>query len=149
MDGTHYNDYVNGYYSGNMGNFTQLAAGMNAQVTIQQPGDEITAEDLEDVSLLVISAPIKYEQNGIEATEENRFSNEFIDTVEAYVQDGGTVIVCGLADYQDGNEPGNNNEYTTYGQINKLLEGIGSTMKVNDDELIDQDENGGQPTGCT
>ena len=144
VDGTHYNDYVNGYYSGNMGNFTQLAAGMNAQVTIQQPGDEITAEDLEDVSLLVISAPIKYEQNGIEATEENRFSNEFIDTVEAYVQDGGTVIVCGLADYQDGNEPGNNNEYTTYGQINKLLEGIGSTMKVNDDELIDQDENGGQ-----
>ena len=144
VDGTHYNDYVTGYYSGNMGNFTQLAAGMNAQVTIQQPGDEITAEDLEDVSLLVISAPIKYEQNGIEATEENRFSNEFIDTVEAYVQDGGTVIVCGLADYQDGNEPGNNNEYTTYGQINKLLEGIGSTMKVNDDELIDQDENGGQ-----
>ena len=144
VDGTHYNDYVNGYYSGNMGNFTQLAAGMNAQVTIQQPGDEITAEDLEDVSLLVISAPIKYTQNGIEATAENRFSDEFINTVEAYVQDGGTVIVCGLADYQDGDEPGNNNEYTTYGQINKLLKGIGSTMEVNDDELIDQDENGGQ-----
>ena len=29
-------------------------------------------------------------------------------------------------------------------QINKLLEGIGSTIRVNDDELIDQDENGGQ-----
>ena len=144
VDGTHYNDYVNGYYSGNMGNFTQLAAGMNAQVTIQQPGDEITAKDLEDVSLLVISAPIKYTQNDITADESNRFSVEFISVVKDYVQNGGTVIVCGLADYQDGNEPGNNNEYTTYGQINKLLEGIGSTMKVNDDELIDQDENGGQ-----
>ena len=144
VDGTHYNDYVNGYYSGNMGNFTQLAAGMNAQVTIQQPGDEITAEDLEDVSLLVISAPIKYTQNGITADESNRFSGEFISVVKDYVQNGGTVIVCGLADYQDGNEPGDNYEYTTYGQINKLLEGIGSTMKVNDDELIDQDENGGQ-----
>ena len=144
VDGTHYNDYVNGYYSGNMGNFTQLAAGMNAQVTIQQPGDEITAKDLEDVSLLVISAPIKYTQNGITADESNRFSDEFISVVKDYVRNGGTVIVCGLADYQDGNEPGNNNEYTTYGQINKLLEGIGSTMKVNDDELIDQDENGGQ-----
>ena len=144
VDGTHYNDYVNGYYSGNMGNFTQLAAGMNAQVTIQQPGDEITAEDLEDVSLLVISAPIKYTQNGITADESNRFSDEFISVVKDYVQNGGTVIVCGLADYQDGNEPGDNYEYTTYGQINKLLEGIGSTMKVNDDELIDQNENGGQ-----
>ena len=144
VDGTHYNDYVNGYYSGNMGNFTQLAAGMNAQVTIHQPGDEITAEDLEDVSLLVISAPIKYTQNDITADESNRFSVEFISVVKDYVQNGGTVIVCGLADYQDGNEPGDNYEYTTYGQINKLLDGIGSTMKVNDDELIDQDENGGQ-----
>ena len=144
VDGTHYNDYVNGYYSGNMGNFTQLAAGMNAQVTIQQPGAPITAEDLADVSLLVISAPIKYTQNGVEATAENRFSDEFISVVKAYVQGGGTVIVCGLADYQDSNTPGTNNEYTTYTQINNLLEGIGSTMTVNDDELIDQDENGGQ-----
>ena len=144
VDGTHYNDYVTGYYSGNMGNFTQLAADMNAQVTIQQPGDPITAEDLEGVALLVISAPIKYAQNGVEATAENRFSDEFISVVEAYVQNGGTVIVCGLADYQDSNTPGTNNEYTTYTQINNLLEGIGSTMTVNDDELIDQDENGGQ-----
>ena len=144
VDGTHYNDYVNGYYGGNMGNFTQLAADMNAQVTIQQPGDPITAEDLEDVALLVISAPIKYDQNGIVADESNRFSDGFVDVVEAYVQGGGTLIVCGLADYQDGNDPGANYEYTTYGQINKLLEGIGSTMKVNDDELIDQEKNGGQ-----
>ena len=144
VDGTHYNDYVTGYYAGNMGNFTQLAADMNAQVTIQQPGDPITAEDLADVSLLVISAPIKYTQNGVEATAENRFSDEFISVVKAYVQGGGTVIVCGLADYQDSNTPGTNNEYTTYTQINNLLEGIGSTMTVNDDELIDQDENGGQ-----
>ena len=145
VDGTHWNDYVTGYYAGNMGNFTQLAADMNAQVTIQQPGDPITAEDLEGVALLVISAPIKYAQNGVEATAENRFSEAFIDVVEAYVQNGGTVIVCGLADYQDSNTPGTNNEYTTYTQINNLLEGIGSTMTVNDDELIDQDENGGQP----
>ena len=144
VDGTHYNDYVTGYYSGNMGNFTQLAADMNAQVTIQQPGDPITAEDLEGVALLVISAPIKYAQNSVEATAENRFSDEFISVVKAYVQSGGTVIVCGLADYQDGNDPGTNNEYTTYTQINSLLSGIGSTMQVNDDELIDQDENGGQ-----
>ena len=143
VDGTHYNDYVNGYYAGNMGNFTQLAADRNAQVTIQQPGDPITAEVLEDVSLLVISAPIKYDQNGIVADESNRFSDDFVAMVRDYVQGGGTVIVCGLADYQDKNN-NTDPDYTTYGQINKLLEGIGSTMKVNDDELIDQDENGGQ-----
>lgn len=144
VDGTHYNDYVNGYYAGNMGNFTELAAGMNAQVKIEPYGEEITAEDLEDVALLVISAPLKYDRDGLDANESNRFSDEFVDVVEAYVQGGGTVIVCGLADYQDGNEPGTNNEYTTYGQINKLLAGIGASIRVNDDELIDQDDNGGQ-----
>ena len=144
IDGTHYNDYVNGYYAGNMGNLTELAADMNAQVTIQQPDDPITAEDLKDVALLIVSAPIKYTQNGIEATAENRFSDEFVNIVKEYVQGGGTLIVCGLADYQDSDSPGTNNEYTTYTQINKLLSGIGSTMRVNDDELIDQDENGGQ-----
>ena len=40
VDGTHYNDYVTGYYSGNMGNFTALAAEMNAQVTVKQPGGD-------------------------------------------------------------------------------------------------------------
>ena len=143
VDGTHYNDYVTGYYSGNMGNFTELAADMNAQVTVKQPGEQITAGDLEGVSLLVISAPLKYDRDGLTANSGNRFSDEFIEAVKNYVQGGGTVIVCGLADYQDKNN-NTDPDYTTYGQINKLLEDIGATMRVNDDELIDQKENGGQ-----
>ena len=139
VDGTHYNDYVTGYYSGNMGNFTELAAGMNAQVTIKQFGESITAEDLEDVSLLIISAPLRYSRDGLTASKENLFSNEFVQMVGEYVRGGGTAIVCGLADYQDGS-----GDFTTYVQINKLLKEIGSTIRVNDDELIDQDENGGQ-----
>ncbi len=139
VDGTHYNDYVTGYYSGNMGNFTELAAGMNAQVTIKQFGESITAEDLEDVSLLIISAPLRYSRDGLTASEENLFSDKFVQMVGEYVKGGGTAIVCGLADYQDGS-----GDFTTYVQINKLLEGIGSTIRVNDDELIDQNNNGGQ-----
>ena len=139
VDGTHYNDYVTGYYSGNMGNFTELAAGMNAQVTIKQFGESITAKDLEDVSLLIISAPLRYSRDGLTASEENLFSDEFVQMVGEYVRGGGTAIVCGLADYQDGS-----GDFTTYVQINKLLKEIGSTIRVNDDELIDQDENGGQ-----
>lgn len=139
VDGTHYNDYVTGYYSGNMGNFTELAAGMNAQVTIKQFGESITAEDLEDVSLLIISAPLRYSRDGLTASEENLFSDKFVQMVGEYVKGGGTAIVCGLADYQDGS-----GDFTTYVQINKLLDGIGSTIRVNDDELIDQNNNGGQ-----
>ena len=36
VDGTHYNDYVNGYYAGKMGNLIELGASMNAQVKIRR-----------------------------------------------------------------------------------------------------------------
>lgn len=142
IDGTHYNDYVNGYYSGNMTNFINMGTADNIQVRIAQPGEEITADTLEDVALFVISAPLKYTSDYTGDAQPSVFEDSFIQIVSDYVNAGGTVIVCGLADYQDANS---GLPYTTYEQANKLLEGIGSTMRVNDDELIDQDDNGGQP----
>lgn len=142
IDGTHYNDYVNGYYSGNMGNFINMGTADNIQVRIAQPGEEINADTLKDISLFVISAPLKYTSEYTGDAKVSVFENEFVQVVADYVKNGGTVIVCGLADYQDSD---NGLPYTTYKQVNKLLSAIGSTMKVNDDELIDQDENGGQP----
>ena len=137
IDGTHYNDYVNGYYSGNMGNFINMGTADNIQVRIAQPGEEINADTLKDISLLVISAPLKYTSEYTGDAKVSVFEDEFVKVVEDYVENGGTVIVCGLADYQDSD---NGLPYTTYEQVNKLLSAIGSTMKVNDDELIDQDE---------
>ena len=142
IDGTHYNDYVNGYYSGNMTNFINMGTADNIQVKIAQPGETITAETLSDVSLFVISAPLKYTSDYTGEAKVSVFENEFVNLVRDYVQEGGTVIVCGLADYQDANS---GSPHTTYEQVNKLLEAIGATMRVNDDELIDQDDNGGQP----
>lgn len=142
IDGTHYNDYVNGYYSGNMTNFINMGTSDNIQVKIVQPGEEVTPEMLQDVSLFVISAPLKYTSDYTGEAQPSVFEDEFVDAVSDYVNGGGTVVVCGLADYQDANI---GLPYTSYEQANKLLEGMGSTMRINDDELIDQDENGGQP----
>ncbi len=142
IDGTHYNDYVNGYYSGNMTNFINMGTADNIQVRIAQPGETITADALKDVSLFVISSPLKYTSDYTGDAVPSVFEKEFIQVVSDYVKRGGTVIVCGLADYQDANS---GLPHTTYKQANALLEGIGSTMRVNDDELIDQDKNGGQP----
>lgn len=142
IDGTHYNDYVNGYYSGNMTNFINMGTSDNIQVKIVQPGEEVTQEMLQDVSLFVISAPLKYTSDYTGEAQPSVFEDEFVDAVSDYVNGGGTVVVCGLADYQDANS---GLPYTSYEQANKLLEGMGSTMRINDDELIDQDENGGQP----
>ena len=142
VDGTHYNDYVNGYYSGNMTNFINMGTSDTIQVKIVQPGEEVTPEMLQDVALFVISAPLKYTSDYTGDAQPSVFEDSFIQTVSDYVNDGGTVVVCGLADYQDSNS---GLPYTSYEQANNLLSGIGSTMRINDDELIDQDENGGQP----
>ena len=142
IDGTHYNDYVNGYYSGNMGNFINMGTQDNIQVKIAQPGTEITANDLKDVTLLVVSAPLKYTSEYTGDAKPSVFEQSFINVVSDYVNNGGTAIVTGLADYQDSND---GLPYTSYEQANNMLKGIGSTMRINDDELIDKEDNGGQP----
>lgn len=139
VDGTHWNDYVTGYYSDRMGNFVALAAENNAQVTIKQPGETITADDLKDVSLLVVSAPLKYVGNNVpEGAQQSTFSTDFINMVADYAKGGGTVILCGLADYQDNSSGA---PYCSTEQINPILEAMGSTLRLNDDEVLDDDTN--------
>ena len=137
IDGTHYNDYVTGYYGGNLGNFTAIAGKKNVKVEVVK--DEITPEMLENCALLVISAPAKKTgtANAGDYTV-SHFSDDFIQMVKNYTDNGGTLITCGIADYQD----------TTSGQtateMNKLLAAIGATTKLNSDEAYDEVNNGGQ-----
>ena len=138
IDGTHYNDYVTGYYGGNVGNFTKLASSQNIEVKVEK--NEITKEMLKDCSLLVISAPAKKEGTANAGSYyTSHFEDSFIQMVKEYTDNGGTLVVCGIADYQD----------TAYGQtsteINKLLEGIGATTRLYSDEAYDTVNNGGQP----
>ncbi|MDO5142179.1 MAG: CehA/McbA family metallohydrolase, partial [Eubacteriales bacterium] len=139
VDGTHYNDYVTGYYANNMGNFSALAATKNAQVTIKQPGETIAPADLEGVSLLVVSAPLKKTQNGVSPTADNAtFSADFIQMVADYAQNGGTVILCGIADYQDAADGA---PFASTEQINPILEAMGATLRLLDDEVLEDDTN--------
>ena len=138
IDGTHYNDYVTGYYGGNVGNFTKIAGDKNVKVEVVK--DKITPEMLADCSLLVISAPAKKTGTANAGDfKPSHFSDEFIKMVKDYTDKGGTLIACGIADYQD----------TTSGQtateMNKLLHAVGATTTLNSDEAYDETNNGGQP----
>lgn len=134
IDGTHGNDYVTGYYGGNMGNMTAIAAANGVRVTVET--GTITAEMLEDCSLLVISAPARYNgsHNGFNFNA-SPFEDSFIELVAEYVKNGGNVVICGLADYQD-TKAGSAENHGAY-QLNRLLAALGSTMTINDDEAYD------------
>lgn len=137
VDGTHNNDYVNGYYGGNVGNFADLASEDYVQVEVVK--DQFTKEMLDNCSLLIVSAPAKktgtYDSK---AYGISHFEDDFIQLVTEYVANGGNIIVCGLADYQDSADGQSSTE------INKLLEAIGASMRLNSDELVDDVSNGGQ-----
>ncbi len=144
VDGSHYNDYVTGYYGGNMTELVTLAADLSINVTVVENVNEYYGDDsvLDDCALLIISAPAK--KSGTANAGDyvaSLYEDEFIETVQAYVQAGGSVIVCGLADY---GEASSSAEYHTAAQQNKLLAAIGSTMSINDDEAYDVTNNGGQ-----
>ena len=138
IDATHFNDYVAGYYANNMGNFTAIANSEDVAVNIET--NKITDELLKDVQLLIISAPAKKAgtANGISYKPQS-FSDEFIKIVKNYADNGGNIIVTGLADYQDGT-----GEYASSTQINKLLEALDVTTRINNDEVVDDDNNAGQ-----
>ena len=137
VDGTHANDYVSGYYAGKVNNMARMAASMNTLVHVET--EEITSELLANCDLLVVSAPAKKTENGYTMSV---FEPEFLEMVAEYVKNGGSVVVCGMADYQDHKNDG---IHETSVQMNSLLEAMGSTLRINDDEAMDEVKNGGNP----
>ncbi|SDB22653.1 Chitobiase/beta-hexosaminidase C-terminal domain-containing protein [Pseudobutyrivibrio sp. YE44] len=137
IDGTHGNDYVTGYYGGNVSSFISLCGKKNIRATVEI--GEITPEKLKDVKLFVISAPAKKSGTaGAGDYEVHHYSDEFIAMVKDYVANGGSVAICGLADYSD------STDCQTATEQNKLLEAIGATIRMGSDEVCDDTNNGGQ-----
>ena len=133
IDGTHYNDYVSGYYTGNVNAFINLCAKKNIRATVVK--DNITSDMLKDCKLLVLSAPGK---NNKDSSRVSHYSDDFVKMVKEYVAGGGSVIVCGLADYSD------TTDCQTATEQNKILEAIGATIRMGSDEVCDDTNNGGQ-----
>ena len=76
--------------------------------------DILDGELPENSDLLLITAPSK------------PFDEEFVEKVRTFVENGGTVILCGQSDMDDRN-------LHTSGELNRLLEAMGATMRLNDD----------------
>ena len=67
-----------------------------------------------DSDILLITAPAE------------AFDEEFVENVRSFAENGGTVILCGQSDMGD-------LSLHTSGELNKLLEAMGATVRLNDD----------------
>ena len=97
-----------------------IAAKVNIAVDI------LDGELPENSDLLLITAPSK------------PFDEEFVEKVRTFVENGGTVILCGQSDM------GDLSGLHTSGELNRLLEAMGVTVRLNDDTAWD--EEGGDNT---
>lgn len=81
----------------------------------------------ENSDLLLITAPSK------------PFDEEFVEKVRIFAENGGTVILCGQSDL------GDLSGLHTSGELNRLLEAMGATVRLNDDTAWDEENNSGTP----
>lgn len=81
----------------------------------------------ENSDLLLITAPSK------------PFDEEFVEKVRSFAENGGTVILCGQSDM------GDLSGLHTSGELNRLLEAMGATVRLNDDTAWDKENNSGTP----
>lgn len=85
-----------------------IAAKVNIAVDI------LDGELPENSDLLLITAPAE------------AFDEEFVENVRSFAENGGTVILCGQSDMGD-------LSLHTSGELNRLLEAMGATVRLNDD----------------
>ena len=90
--------------TGNLKRLAEIAARNSISVK------KFETELPENSDLLLITAPSK------------PFDEEFVENVRIFAESGGTVILCGQAD-----------KGHTSGEMNKLLEAMGATVRLNDD----------------
>lgn len=85
--------------------------------------DPLDAAGLAEVSLLIVTDPL------------HAFTADEIEAIRSRVHAGMGLLVTGRSDFEDQSNPGNSNE---------LLEGIGASWRVNDDQVTDGGSNLGR-----
>ncbi|MFZ5352865.1 MAG: Ig-like domain-containing protein [Bacillota bacterium] len=136
VDAGHFNHYVSGDYKGKLTSFKGLL--QNKKVMVVENADEITAEDLDGASVLVLTDPQSKDDTRYNLLKKV-YSDAEVAVIKQFVENGGSIIITSRADYKDAA-----GEYGNAAQSNKVLEAVGANLRVNDDEVIDNTTNGGQ-----
>lgn len=152
IDASHYNEYVDGNYKDSMGNFADMAVDSDVRVVELETSEAlIAATQNSKYAMLILTPPTRRNGSGFLIGYKS-YTEAEIAAIKAFGESGRTIIITGWGDYYEG--------YTKYSdgtahvlpldqhmaaQQNKLLLALGSTLRVSDDEIKDDTNNGGQP----
>ncbi|HYE09787.1 MAG TPA: CehA/McbA family metallohydrolase [Patescibacteria group bacterium] len=135
LDRGHENAYISGDYANK--DLTIREMFKERKYMLVENNDELTAEDLEGAQLLIITDPQSVDAGS--SLPKSKFTDAEVAAIKEFTENSGSLIISSKADYKDGV-----GEYSNGAQLNKILEAIGTNLRVNDDEVIDKTSNGGQ-----
>lgn len=130
IDGGHLNQYITGDYPGNIKTLASMMTD-NHMMLVQNP-DTLTSEDFENAKVLFLTDPAKTVN----------YTDAEIKAIQDFVNAGGALIITSRADYND--KGVTDPTLQSAAQGNRILEAVGSNLRFNDDEVIDNVSNGGQ-----
>lgn len=137
IDAGHYNQYVNGDYAGKISTLKAMLAEKKFLV-VENP-DALTPEDLAGAKLLILTDPQSKDVGGL---SKSLWTEAEVQAIKDFTDQGGSLIITSRADYND--KGVTDPIYQSANQGNKVLQAIGSNLRFNDDEVIDNSSNGGQ-----
>ena len=142
IDASHYNEYVAGNYKDSMGNFGALAGGYGVRTVELKTSEELIAAcSNEKFVAIIFTAPSR--RLAAAQSDPRTYSADELAAIAAFNQAGGQVIVCGWGDNYE-----NYDSVKTAKQMaetqNELLAALGSSIRLGDDEVMDDALNGGQ-----
>ena len=144
IDASHHNEYVAGNYKDSMGNFGALAASYSARtVQLNTSEDLIAACSNPKFQMLILTAPSRRDGTALRDPYDT-YSDAEIAAITEFNSKGGTVVLCGWGDYYESYADFAPEDHMA-AQQNKILEALGSTLRISDDETKDDTWNGGQP----
>lgn len=137
VDGSKENEYINGKYKDQIRNFKELIESNEGTCVVNK--NELTEDVLKDSKLLVITNPqsveVKDKVTGEIILSPKKYSEKEIQVIANFVENGGNIIIASKADYGDGQ-----GEYSNDKQLNPILQAINSNLRINDDQVIDNDK---------
>ena len=143
IDASHYNEYVAGNYKDSMTNFSALAAEYAVRTVQLNTSEElIEACGNEKYAGLILTAPSRRDGTALRNPYAT-YSDEEIAAIKAFNEAGGMVILTGWGDYYESYAEFPAADHMA-AQQNKLLEALGSSIRIGDDEAVDDELNGGQ-----
>lgn len=152
IDASHYNEYVNGNYKDSMGNFANMAVEYDVRVVELKTSEEfMAATSNPKFKMLILTPPTRRNGSSFKIGYMN-YTEDELEAIKSFAEAGNTIIITGWGDYYESyTKYSDGNEYTLpaadqmSAQQNRVLESIGSSLRISDDEAKDDVTNGGQP----